>query len=170
LELGIDVGPVELVCQIGSPRSLATFLQRVGRSGHFRGGTPKGRLYPLTRDELVECAGLLRGVREGRLDRVRPPDAPLDILAQQIVAACAAEPWKETALFELVRRAWPFASLSRETFDAVVTLVADGIETGRGRRAAYVHRDRVGGMLRARRGARLAALTSGGAIPDVADY
>jgi ATP-dependent Lhr-like helicase len=170
LELGIDVGPVELVCQIGSPRSLATFLQRVGRSGHFRGGTPKGRLYPLTRDELVECAGLLRGVRQGRLDRLHPPVAPLDILAQQIVAACAAEPWKEDALYQLVVRAAPFEGLSREKFDEVVDLVSMGIETGRGRRAAYVHRDQIGGMLRARRGARLAALTSGGAIPDVADY
>jgi len=170
LELGIDVGPVELVCQIGSPRALATFLQRVGRSGHFRGGLPKGRLFPLTRDELVECAGLLRGVRAGRLDRVRPPVAPLDILAQQIVAACAAEPWKEDELYALVCRAAPFEALARATFDEVVALVADGIETGRGRRAAYVHHDRIGRMLRARRGARLAALTSGGAIPEVADY
>jgi len=170
LELGIDVGPVELVCQIGSPRSIATFLQRVGRSGHFRGGTPKGRLYPLTRDELVECAGLIRGIRNGRLDRLLPPVAPLDILAQQIVAACAAEPWKEDDLFALCGRAAPFEGLTRETFDEVVELVSEGIETGRGRRAAYVHRDRIGGQLRARRGARLAALTSGGAIPDVADY
>jgi ATP-dependent Lhr-like helicase len=170
LELGIDVGPVELVCQIGSPRSLATFLQRVGRSGHFRGGIPKGRLYPMTRDELVECAGLLRGVRGGRLDRLRPPVAPLDILAQQIVACCAAEPWKEDDLYRLMIRAAPFEDLTRETFEEVVELVSEGIETGRGRRAAYVHRDRIGGMLRARRGARLAALTSGGAIPDVADY
>ncbi|MAG34596.1 MAG: hypothetical protein CL908_27320 [Deltaproteobacteria bacterium] len=170
LELGIDVGPVELVCQIGSPRSFATFLQRVGRSGHFRGGTPKGRLYPLSRDELVECAGLLRGIRRGQLDRLLPPEAPLDILAQQIVAACAAEPWKEGELFALVRRAAPYEGLSRETFDEVVEMVSEGLETGRGRRAAYVHRDRIGHMLRARRGARLAALTSGGAIPDVADY
>lgn len=170
LELGIDIGPVELVCQIGSPRSLATFLQRVGRSGHFRGGTPKGRLYPLTRDELVECAGLLRGIRQGRLDRLHPPKAPLDILAQQIVAACAAEPWKEEELYQLMRRAAPYEDLTREVFDEIVELVSEGIETGRGRRAAYIHRDRIGGKLRARRGARLAALTSGGAIPEVADY
>ena len=170
LELGIDVGPVELVCQIGSPRSLATFLQRVGRSGHFRGGTPKGRLYPLTRDELVECAGLLRGVRGGRLDRLLPPWAPLDILAQQIVAACAAEPWKEADLYALCARSASYEGLRRETFDEVVELVSEGIVTGRGRRAAYLHRDRIGGQLRARRGARLAALTSGGAIPEVADY
>ena len=170
LELGIDIGPVELVCQIGSPRSIATFLQRVGRSGHFLGGLPKGRLYPLTRDELVECAGLLRAIRAGRLDRVHPPIAPLDILAQQIVAACAAEPWKEEDLFHCLRAAAPYESLSREAFTEIVELVSNGIETGRGRRAAYVHRDRIGGMLRARRGARLSALTSGGAIPDVADY
>jgi len=170
LELGIDIGPIELVCQIGSPRSIATFLQRVGRSGHRLGGLPKGRLHPLTRDELVECAGLLRAIRAGRLDRVHPPVAPLDVLAQQIVAACAAEPWKEEELFHCLRAAAPYAALSRETFDEVVELVSNGIETGRGRRAAYLHRDRIGGMLRARRGARLAALTSGGAIPEVADY
>ena len=170
LELGIDIGPVELVCQIGSPRSIATFLQRVGRSGHFRGGTPKGRLFPLTRDELVECTALLRAVRKGALDRLLPPVAPLDILAQQIVAACAAEPWKESDLFALCARAAPYEGLTRERFDEVVELVSEGIETGRGRRAAYVHRDRIGGQLRARRGARLAAITSGGAIPEVADY
>ena len=123
LELGIDVGPVELVCQIGSPRSIATFLQRVGRSGHFLGGLPKGRLYPLSRDELVECAGLLRAVRAGRLDRVHPPVAPLDILAQQIVAACAAEPWKEAELYQCFRAAAPYEALSRETFEEVVLLV-----------------------------------------------
>jgi ATP-dependent Lhr-like helicase len=170
LELGIDIGPVELVCQIGSPRSLATFLQRVGRSGHARGATPKGRLYPTTRDELVECAAILRAVRAGRLDRVLPPRAPLDILAQQIVAACAAEAWREDDLYALVRRAAPYADLPRADFDAVVELLADGIQTGRGRRGAYVHHDRVNGVLRGRRGARLVALTSGGAIPETADY
>jgi ATP-dependent Lhr-like helicase len=170
LELGIDIGPVELVCQIGSPRSLATFLQRVGRSGHSRGGTPKGRLFPLTRDELVECAALLAGIRSGRLDALHPPIAPLDILAQQVVAECAAQEWREDDLYSLVRRAAPFAELARDDFEEVVELVSEGIQTGRGRRAAYVHRDRVGGLLRGRRGARLAALTSGGAIPEVADY
>src|SRR5262245_30017703 len=170
LELGIDIGPVELVCQLGSPRGLSTFLQRVGRSGHARGAVPKGRLFPTTRDELIECAALVRGVRAGELDAVHPPTAPLDILAQQIVAACAAEPWKEAELFDLVRRAAPYAELAREDFDAVLELVADGIETGRGRRGAYVHRDRVNGVLRGRRGARIAALTSGGAIPETADY
>ena len=170
LELGIDIGPVELVCQLGSPRSIATLLQRVGRSGHSRGAIPKGRLYPTTRDELVECAALLRAVRLGHLDRVHPPRAPLDILAQQIVAACAADDWPEDALFALVRRAAPFAELAREDFDAVVEMLSEGIQTGRGRRGAYLHRDRVNGVLRGRRGARLAALTSGGAIPETADY
>ena len=170
LELGIDVGPVELVCQIGSPRSLATFLQRVGRSGHSREGVPVGRLFPTSRDELVESAAVLRGVRAGHLDRLNPSRAPLDILAQQMVAACAAEPWEETALYDLVRRAAPFAGLSRRDFDDIVELLSEGVHTGRGRRGAYLHRDRVNGMLRARRGARIAALTSGGAIPETADY
>ncbi|MGH2786963.1 MAG: DEAD/DEAH box helicase [Actinomycetota bacterium] len=170
LELGIDIGPVELVCQIGSPRSFATFLQRVGRSNHTRSGTPRGRLFPTSRDELVECAALLRGVRSGRLDAIHPPDAPLDILAQQIVAECAAEAWTEDALFELATRAAPYSTLAREDFDVVVDLMSEGIRTGRGRRAAYLLRDRVNGRLRGRRGARLAALTSGGAIPELGDF
>jgi ATP-dependent Lhr-like helicase len=170
LELGIDIGPVDLVCQVGSPRSLATFLQRVGRSGHARHAIPKGRLYPTSRDELVEAAALLIGVRAGKLDALRPPSAPLDVLAQQIVAACAAEPWREDALYALVRRAAHYADLPRAEFEAVVDMLAHGIETGRGRRGAYLHRDGVNGVLRGRRGARIAALTSGGAIPDTADY
>jgi ATP-dependent helicase Lhr and Lhr-like helicase len=170
LELGIDVGPVELVCQIGSPRSFATFLQRVGRSNHTLSGIPTGRLYPTSRDELVECAALLRGVRAGRLDAIIVPQHPLDIVAQQAVAECAAEDWPEDGLFELIRGAAPFADLSREDFDEVIGMVSEGIRTGRGRRAAYLHRDQVNGQLRARRGARLAALTSGGAIPELGDY
>jgi ATP-dependent Lhr-like helicase len=170
LELGIDIGPVELVCQIGSPRSIATLLQRVGRSGHARGATAKGRVYPTTRDELVEATALLRAVRAGQLDRVLPPRAPLDVLAQQVVAACAADPWPEDALFDLVRRAAPYADLDRNDFDAVVAMLSDGIQAGRGRRGAYLHHDRVHRVLRGRRGARLAALTSGGAIPETADY
>jgi ATP-dependent Lhr-like helicase len=170
LELGIDIGPVELVCQIGSPRSFATFLQRVGRSNHTRTGIPRGILYPTTRDELVECAALLRGTRSGRLDAIVQPVRPLDILAQQIVAECAAQDWPEDDLFDLVRRAAPFAALSRTDFEDVVRLVSDGIITGRGRRVAYLHRDLVNGRLKARRGARLAALTSGGAIPEQGDY
>ncbi len=170
LELGIDVGPVQLVCQIGSPRSFATFLQRVGRSNHTRTGTPAGRLYPTSRDELVECAALLRGVRSGRLDALVVPAHPLDILAQQVVAECAAADRPEAELFDLVRRAAPFRDLSLRDYEDVVDLVSEGIRTGRGRRAAYLHRDRVTGRLRGRRGARMAALTSGGAIPELGDY
>jgi ATP-dependent Lhr-like helicase len=171
LELGIDVGPVELVCQIGSPRSIGTFLQRVGRANHQLEGTPAGRLYPLTRDELVECTALLAAVRAGQLDLLEPPTAPLDVLAQQIVAeVAAAEEWDEDRLFELVRGASPFAGLTREAFDEVVELISWGIPTGRGKRGAHLHRDGVNGRLRPRRGARLAALTSGGAIPETGDY
>jgi ATP-dependent helicase Lhr and Lhr-like helicase len=170
LELGIDVGPVELVCQIGSPRSFATFLQRVGRSNHTRTGTPSGRLYPTTRDELVECAALLRGVRRGKLDAIVVPERPLDILAQQMVAESAAEPWPEGKLLDLARQAAPFRDLSAEDFEDITDLLAEGIRTGRGRRAYYLHRDRVNGTVKGRRGARLAALTSGGAIPELGDF
>jgi ATP-dependent helicase Lhr and Lhr-like helicase len=173
LELGIDVGPVELVCQIGSPHSIATFLQRVGRANHQRTGVPRGILYPTTRDELVECAALLAAIKRGRLDALHPPEQPLDILAQQIVAEAAAsgdDGVSEDALFGLIIRAWPYRRLTREEFDEVVELVSEGIETGRGRRMAYLHRDRVNGRLRGRRGARLATLTSGGAIPETGDY
>jgi ATP-dependent Lhr-like helicase len=170
LELGIDVGPVELVCQIGSPRSIATFLQRVGRSNHTRAGTPSGRLYPTTRDELVECAALLRAVRGGRLDAIVVPVMPLDILAQQLVAESAAEPWSEGELLGLARQAAPFRDLSGEDYEDITELLAEGIRTGRGRRAYYLHRDRVNGTVKGRRGARLAALTSGGAIPELGDF
>jgi ATP-dependent helicase Lhr and Lhr-like helicase len=173
LELGIDVGPVELVCQIGSPHSIGTFLQRVGRANHHRTGVPRGIVYPTTRDELVECVALLAAVTRGRLDALHPPEQPLDVLAQQIVAEAAArgdDGVDEDELFGLVTRASPYRELTREEFDEVVELVSSGIETGRGRRMAYLHRDRVGGRLRGRRGARLAALTSGGAIPETGDY
>lgn len=170
LELGIDVGPVELVCQIGSPRSIATFLQRVGRSNHTRHGTPKGRLYPLTRDEAVECVALLRALRGGRLDAVQPAVAPLDILAQQIVAEVAAQEWTTDALYALVTRSHPYRELSRADFDATLDLLADGVDTARGPRARYVFLDRVNGELRPRRNARITALTSGGAIPEVGDF
>lgn len=171
LELGIDVGPVELVCQIGSPRAIATFLQRVGRANHHVEGTPSGRLYPMTRDELVECTALLAAVRAGHLDVLHPPVAPLDILTQQVVAeVAAAEEWEVDKLFALVCRAAPFADLDRWAFDQVVELASWGIQTGRGRRGAHLHHDAVNGRLRARRGARLAALTSGGAIPETGDY
>jgi ATP-dependent helicase Lhr and Lhr-like helicase len=170
LELGIDIGPVELVCQIGSPRSVATFLQRVGRSNHSRAGTPKGCLFPLTRDELVECAALLVAVRAGRLDTLHLARLPLDIVAQQVVAEVGAQEWRTGDLYELVRRAAHYNDLTRAEFDEVVDLVANGIETGRGRRGAYLHHDTVNGELRARRSARLAAVTSGGAIPETGDY
>ena len=173
LELGIDIGPVELVCQIGSPHSIATFLQRVGRANHQRDGVPRGIMYPTTRDELVECAALLAAVKQGRLDSLHPPELPLDILAQQIVAEVAArgeDGIAEEELFALMRRAWPYRDLSSTQFEEILELVSSGIETGRGRRLAYVHRDRVNGRLRGRRGARLASLTSGGAIPETGDY
>ena len=170
LELGIDIGPVELVCQIGSPRSIATFLQRVGRSNHSRAGVPKGRLYPSTRDELVECAALLAAVRAGHLDAIHLPRLPLDILAQQIVAEVGAKEWDTDALYAMLRRAVPYTELTRAQFDEVLELVATGVVTGRGPRGRYVHHDAINGKVRGRKGARLAALTSGGAIPEIGDY
>src|SRR5436305_6017037 len=173
LELGIDIGSVDLVCQLGSTRSIATLLQRVGRSGHHLGGLPKGRLFPLTRDELIECASLVDAVRRGELDHLIIPERPLDILAQQIVAAVAAageEGWTEDGLFALVRRSWPFRDLERKDFDAIVEMLATGFTTRRGRRGAYLHHGAVNGVLRPRKGARLTAVASGGAIPDLADY
>ena len=170
LELGIDIGDVDLVCQLGSTRSISTFLQRAGRSGHAVHGTPKGRLFPLTRDELVECAALLDAVRRGELDTLHVPAHPLDVLAQQTVAMVAAEDWSEDALLTAVRRAWPYRDLARERWREILAMLAGGFSTRRGRRAAYLHRDVVNGELRARRGARLTAMTSGGAIPDNADY
>ncbi len=175
LELGIDVGTVDLVCQIGSPRSIAVALQRVGRSGHHvdtpdGSHVPRGRLFATTRDELVECAALVHGIRQGRLDHLEIPDWPLDVLAQQLVAACASETWPVDDLFALVREAAPYAALPRPAFEAVVDMLSDGIATSRGRSGAYLHRDRVNGTVRGRRGARLAAITGGGAIPDNANY
>ena len=170
LELGIDIGHVDLVCQIGSPHRIATFLQRVGRSGHTVSGTPKGRLMPASRDDLVECAALLRSVRRGELDCIVSHDAPLDVLAQQITAELACREYSEDELFAVARRAWPYRNLARHEFDSVVAMLADGFATRRGRRAALVHRDEVHRILRARRGSRMLALTSGGAIPEVADY
>ncbi|MGO9405114.1 MAG: DEAD/DEAH box helicase [Terriglobales bacterium] len=181
LELGIDVGTVDLVCHIGSPRSIAVALQRVGRSGHWRGAVPKGRFFVTTRDDLAECAVLVRAIRRGELDRLIFPEASLDVLAQQIVACCAAsgsaatanklgdknnDGWDEDELFALVKRAYPYRNLTRETFDAVLMMLSEGIASQRGRYGAYLHHDRINRKLRARRGARLAAITSGGAIPD----
>lgn len=188
LELGIDVGTVDLVCHISSPRSIAVALQRVGRSGHWRGAVPKGRFFVTTRDDLAECAVLVRTIRSGELDRLIFPEASLDVLAQQIVACCASvgsaataksnddarsdspekenEGWDEDELFALVKRAYPYRNLTRKSFDEVVTMLSEGIASQRGRYGAYVHHDKVNHKLRARRGARLAAITSGGAIPD----
>jgi len=211
LELGIDIGTVDLVIQISSPRSIAVALQRVGRSGHWRGAVPKGRFFVTTRDDLLDCAALVRAVRQGDLDRLMIPDAPLDVLAQQIVATCAAENgnacversprplsdpeilteagliagpiisragapaphesdqgWDEDDLFALVKRAYPYRNLSREIFDSIIEMLSEGIAARRGRYGAYIHHDRVNHKLRARRGARLAAITSGGAIPETA--
>lgn len=170
LELGIDIGEVDLVCQIASPRAIAAFLQRVGRSGHGVGRTPKGRLFPLSQDDLVECVALLEAVRREDLDRLRIPEAPLDVLAQQLVAEVAAREWEEAALYALVRRAWPYRALARADFDAVLAMLAEGFSTRRGRRGAWLHRDLIHGRLRARRGARLTAISSGGVIPDQGDF
>lgn len=170
LELGIDVGTVDLVVQINSPRAIAVALQRVGRSGHWRGAVPKGRLFATTRDDLLECAALVRAIKHGDLDRLIIPESPLDVLAQQIVAACSAEEWDEAELFSLARRAYPYRNLQRDTFDSILEMLSEGIAARRGRYGAYLHRDRVNGRLRARRGSRIAAITSGGAIPDNSLY
>ncbi|MFY9718135.1 MAG: DEAD/DEAH box helicase [Candidatus Cybelea sp.] len=170
LELGIDIGSVDLVVQLGSPRAIAVALQRVGRSGHWVGAKPQGIFYVTTRDELLECAALVRAIRGGVLDALEIPKAPLDILAQQLVATCAQHEWEVDALYATVRTAFPYRDLERRDFDAVVSMLADGIATSRGRSGTFLHHDRVNGRLRARRGARLAAITSGGAIPDTANY
>ena len=170
LELGIDVGSVDLSCLVGSPRSIATALQRIGRSGHAVGATPKGRFFPLTRDQLLECAAIVRAGRRGMLDAITLRDAPLDVLAQQVVAICACEPRTEDEVFTICQRAAPYAGLTRQDHDAVVTMLSEGISTRRGRSGALLHRDGVNQVLKGRRGARLTALTSGGAIPDNANY
>ena len=190
LELGIDIGHVELVCHIGAPRSIATLLQRVGRSGHWLGAVPKGILYPLTRDDLLQCAAAVYAVRRGELDRIGLVREPLDVLAQQMVATVASltpapKPGEtlpllpeskpppgipEENLWELVRGAYPFRDLSRRDFEQVLHMLCEGVAPAKGRRGAHLHRDRVNRMLRARRGARLVSITNGGAIPDTADY
>ena len=170
LELGIDIGTVDLVCQIGSPRSIAVALQRIGRSGHWVGAMPKGHIFATTRDELVECAAVVRAIRAGELDRLDIPHGPLDILAQQIVATAATGDWSEDDLFEMVRGTYSYRHLNRADFDAVVTMLSEGIATQRGRSGTFLHRDQINGRVRGRRGARLAAITSGGAIPENANY
>jgi ATP-dependent Lhr-like helicase len=170
LELGIDIGAVDLVVQIGSTRAISTLLQRIGRSNHTVSGFPKGRIFPLSRDELVECAALIDSVRRGELDHLEIPEQPLDILAQQIVAASAPDEWKEDELFAMVRRAYPYRNLQREKFDEVIRMLSEGFTTRRGRRGTYLHYDAVNGRIRGRRGARLMSITNGGAIPDTSDY
>ncbi len=170
LELGIDIGNVDLACQIGTPRSIAVALQRMGRAGHWVGALPKGRFFPTTRDELIECAAILSAFRKGELERIEIPENALDILAQQIVATAAAESWKEDDLYALMRSAYPYRNLPRKDFDEVIEMLSEGITTPRGRSGTLLHRDRVNGRVKGRRGARLAAITSGGAIPENANY
>ncbi|MDH5179999.1 MAG: DEAD/DEAH box helicase [Gammaproteobacteria bacterium] len=170
LELGIDIGDVDLVCQIGSPHSIATFLQRVGRAGHAVDAIPKGRLFPLSRDDLVECTALLDAIQRDELDVIHISEHPLDVLAQQIVAEVAGREWDEAELYQLVRGAWPYRQLSKAQFTDTVKMLSEGFHTRRGRHGAYLHRDGVHGRLRPRKGARLTALLNGGAIPDQFDY
>jgi len=170
LELGIDIGDVDLVCQIGSPAAISTFLQRVGRSGHAVAATPTGRLFPTTRDDLMQCVALLDSVRRGELDRLNVPACHLDVLTQHIVAEVSGKEWQLDELYELVCRADQYAGLPRKTFDQLVAMLGEGFSTRRGRRGAYLHVDAVNGRVRARRGARLTAVTNGGAIPDQFDY
>ncbi len=170
LELGIDIGSIDLVCQLGSPRAIAVCLQRIGRAGHHKGGVSKGIIFAMTRDELVECVALVRAIHEGELDAVRIPDKALDVLAQQIVAACACEEWSEESLFALFKRAHPYRNLEWREFEQVLQMLSEPLATGRGRTRVHIHRDRVNRMLRARPGARITALTNAGAIPDTFSY
>src|ERR1700722_10207565 len=170
LELGIDIGSIDLVCQVNSPRAIAAAMQRVGRAGHWRGAIPKGRFFATTRDDLMESAALVRAMRAGVLDKLEIPDRPMDVLMQQIVAACAAEPWEEDALYEVLRRAHPYRGLTRKDYDDILCLLAEGIEASRGRYGSYLLRDRVNGRMQARRGARTIAVSNGGTIPDTALY
>ncbi|MEL7586876.1 MAG: DEAD/DEAH box helicase [Prolixibacteraceae bacterium] len=166
MELGIDVGAIDLVCQIGAPHSIATFLQRVGRSGHSVNKIPKGILFPLTLDELIDCVAILDAIRHGGLDRIIIPEKPLDVLAQQIVAETANKEYTEAELFALVTKTYPYHNLSRKEFDEVVTMMAEGYASGKGRRGAYLYHDRINQKIKGRKGARLTATISGGAIPD----
>lgn len=170
LELGIDIGSVDLVCQIGTTRSISTCLQRVGRAEHRRGGIPKGRLFPLTRDELVECAATIRCIRNGELDSIEIPAKPIDVLSQQIVACAGSHEWNEDDLFSMVTSAYPYRSLSRQEYDEIIQMLSTGFTTKKGRRAALIYYDAVNHRIRGRKGSRLIALTSGGAIPDNAEY
>ena len=170
LELGIDIGDIDLVCQIGSPRSIAAFLQRVGRSGHSLGGTPKGRLFPLSRDDLLECTALLRAVQENELDKISVPNGHLDVLSQQIIAEVACTEWREEELLQLIQKAYPFRALTQQHFNDVINMLVEGFSSRRGRQSRYLHHDAVNKLLKARPGAKLTAVTNGGVIPDMFDY
>jgi ATP-dependent Lhr-like helicase len=170
LELGIDIGAIDLVCQVNTPRAIGAAMQRVGRAGHWRGAIPKGRFFATTRDDLIEQAALIRAMQAGDLDKLEIPPCPLDILMQQIVAACAAEPWQEDDLYEVLRRAYPYRNLHRDEYEELLCLLTDGIESSRGRYGSYLLRDRIHGRLQARRGARMVAISNGGSIPDTAIY
>ncbi len=170
LELGIDIGSVDLAIQIGTPRSIAVALQRIGRSGHWVGARPKGIFFPTTRDELLECAGLIYAIHDGNLESIEIPENSMDILSQQIVAEVAAETWNEEDLYQLIRTAWPYRNLPREEYNTILTMLSDGITTTRARSGMFLHRDQVNHRLKGRRGARLAAITSGGAIPETGNY
>lgn len=166
LELGLDIGDIDLVCQLGSPRSIAIAIQRIGRSGHWRGAISKGHFFPTTLDELFECAALIFSIKQGHLDSIIIPKEPIDILTQQIIAACAAEDWQEDHLFQLVKKSYPYKNLKRGCFNSLITMLSEGITGSRSRYGNYLIRDQVHSILKGRRGARLAALTSGGAIPE----
>ncbi|HEY2470199.1 MAG TPA: DEAD/DEAH box helicase [Terracidiphilus sp.] len=168
LELGIDIGNVDLVCQISTTRSIGVALQRVGRAGHWRGAIPKGRLFATTRDDLLEQAALVRKLRNGELDRIEIPPQPIDVLMQQIVAACGAEPWHKKSLYDVLRRAYPYRNLAWEQYEEVTAILANGIESSRGRYGAYLLHDGIHDELHPRRGARMIAISNGGAIPDTA--
>jgi ATP-dependent Lhr-like helicase len=170
LELGIDIGSIDLVCQVNTPRAICAAMQRVGRAGHWRGAIPKGRFFATTRDDLVEQAALIRAMQSGDLDKLEIPPCPLDVLMQQMVAMCAAEPWQEDDLYDVVRRAYPYRDLTREEFEELLCLLTDGIESSRGRYGSYLLRDRIQGRLQGRRGARMIAISNGGSIPDAAIY
>lgn len=170
LELGIDIGYIDLVCQISSPRKISAFLQRVGRAGHQVGGVPKGRIFPLTRDDLVECVSLLDAVRRSELDLLVIPETPIDILSQQLIASIACGEWNEEELYQLAKSAYSFQALDRKSFNDVLEMLTVGFTNRRGFKRAYLHRDIVNGKVRARKGARINVLTSGGAIPDLFDY
>jgi len=169
LELGIDIGDIDLVVQLGSPRSISAFLQRVGRSGHKIGATPKGRIFPLTRDELVETTALVHAANNEALDRVIIPHQPLDVLAQQIVAEVSNREWQVDELHDALCSATPYADLDQKSFDDIIKMLADGYSTRRGRRGAYLHYDAINRRVRPRKSARIIALTNGGAIPDQFD-